>query len=111
MIPSLAKLRCIPRIPHLSLALPRTRPPPLQVQAVLATHPPHQIQLKGLLNRTFCSKFQNLPPTVTYEEVVEALEDSTALVIDVRQPEELEKDGVIPGALNIPLGDLEVGLV
>ena len=65
----------------------------LDGKAALDTHPP-----------------QNFPPTVTYEEVMEALKDSTVLVIDVRQPKELKKDGVIPGALNIPLGDLEKAL-
>ena len=69
-----------------------------------------QLYAKSTLYRSYSSsKFQDLPPTVTYEEVVKVLEESSAVVIDVRQPEELERDGVIPGALHIPLGDLEVG--
>ena len=63
----------------------------------------------SFLVRDFSSKPLNLPPTVTYEEVVESLQNSTALVIDVRNAEELVNDGAIPGALHIPLSDLEVG--
>ena len=71
-----------------------------------------QLYAKSTLYRSYSSsKFQDLPPTVTYEEVVKVLEESSAMVIDVRQPEELERDGVIPGALHIPLGDLEVGRI
>merc|ERR1719430_1020367 len=58
----------------------------------------------------YSSEVKQLPPIVTYEEVVKALADSSAVVIDVRQAEELERDGTIPGALHIPLADLEGGL-
>merc|ERR1712181_59117 len=69
-----------------------------------------QQYLRSPFYRSFSSKVQDLTSTVTYEEVVKALEDSSAVVIDVRQPEELERDGAIPGALHIPLGDLETAL-
>ena len=76
----------------------------VQTQTVLQ----HQLP-KSYECRRYFSTVQDLPATVTtYEEVVEALKDSSAIVIDVRQPEELERDGAIPGALHIPLGDLEV---
>ena len=92
---------------------------PLAMLPCVRHHPVHGVPpqpscqkhqpLKSAFYRNYSSKFQDLPPTVTYEEVVKALEDSSAVVIDVRQPEELERDGAIPGALHIPLGDLEVG--
>ena len=59
----------------------------------------------------FSSNVKQLPPIVTYEEVAKALADSSAVVIDVRQAEELERDGAIPGALHIPLADLEVAFM
>jgi len=76
----------------------------------LQTQPPLQRQLQNYQCRKYSSTVQNLPSSVTYEEVVKALEDSSAIVIDVRQPEELVRDGAIPGALHIPLGDLETAL-
>ena len=59
----------------------------------------------------YSSNVDQLPPIVTYEEVVKALADSSAVVIDVRQAGELERDGAIPGALHIPLADLEVAFM
>ena len=59
----------------------------------------------------YSSNIDQLPPIVTYEEVVKALADSSAVVIDVRQAGELERDGAIPGALHIPLADLEVAFM
>ena len=71
----------------------------LTIQPVLSAHLPV---------RNYSSVVNQLPPIVSYEEVVKALADSSAVVIDVRQAEELERDGSIPGALHIPLADLEV---
>ena len=62
-----------------------------------------------------------LPPTTTYEELRTALASEDILVVDVRQvshrfvnfstisslqPKELASDGAIPGAVNIPLGQV-----
>ncbi|XP_060527423.1 rhodanese domain-containing protein CG4456-like [Cylas formicarius] len=44
---------------------------------------------------------------VTYEEVKELASKKTELIIDVREPKELEDTGKIPGSINIPLADLE----
>ena len=93
-----------------SLARPLAMLPCVRHHPVQGVSPqPSQQHLRSAFYRSYSSKLQDLPPIVTYEEVVKALEDSSAVVIDVRQPEELERDGVIPGALHIPLGDLEVG--
>jgi len=73
----------------------------LSIQPVLPAHLPV---------RNYSSVVNQLPPIVSYEEVVKALADSSAVVIDVRQAEELERDGSIPGALHIPLADLETAL-
>ena len=47
-------------------------------------------------------------PDVSYDQLVHILEDKSAVVVDVRNPQELLDYGAIPGAINIPLGDLEV---
>lgn len=38
----------------------------------------------------------------TYEEIVDLPQKPEVLLIDVRQPEELEQEGKIPTAINIP---------
>ena len=45
---------------------------------------------------------------VSYDQLVEILKNKKALVIDVRNPEELKDFGSIPGAVNIPLKKLKV---
>jgi hypothetical protein len=93
-----------------SLARPLVMLPCVRHHPVHGVSPqPSQQHLRNAFYRSYSSKLQDLPPIVTFEEVVKVLEDSSAVVIDVRQPEELERDGAIPGALHIPLGDLEVG--
>jgi rhodanese-related sulfurtransferase len=48
----------------------------------------------------------NVPDTITPEEVKRRLDAGEKLnIIDVREPEEVAQ-GCIPGAKNIPLGDL-----
>ena len=47
-------------------------------------------------------------PELNYQEFVEVLKNKSAVVVDVRNPEELRDCGEIPGTINIPLGDLEV---
>lgn len=37
---------------------------------------------------------------------VEAINNANATLIDVREPYELETDGFVPNAINIPLGDV-----
>jgi 3-mercaptopyruvate sulfurtransferase SseA len=37
-----------------------------------------------------------------YEDVKKGLEEHSFLLIDVRNPEELQKNGKIPGSINIP---------
>lgn len=39
---------------------------------------------------------------ITWEEVKELKDNTTVLLIDVRQPEELKETGIIPGSINIP---------
>merc|ERR1712098_1033845 len=58
--------------------------------------------------RKFCSS--SSIPEISHSQLVEVLKSKTAVVIDVRNPEELVKFGEIPGAINIPLGDLESAL-
>ena len=52
----------------------------------------------------------SLPLELDYDQFVDVLNNKTGVVIDVRNPEELAKLGEIPGAINIPLGDLEAAL-
>ncbi|XP_070492505.1 rhodanese domain-containing protein CG4456-like [Chironomus tepperi] len=39
----------------------------------------------------------------TYEEVIEALRDLDKLIVDVREPEDIQASGSIPKSINIPL--------
>lgn len=45
--------------------------------------------------------------SLTVEQVAELLEDPGHLVVDIRDPRELEKLGTIPGAFHAPRGMLE----
>ena len=38
----------------------------------------------------------------TYEEVIEALRDLDKLIIDVREPADIQASGQIPKSINIP---------
>ena len=84
--------------------------------------PPNRLFLRSLSS----SSPPRLPPTTTYEELCAALASEDVLVVDVRQvsgvltqdnlihdyltnllqPKELASDGAIPGAVNIPLGQV-----
>ncbi|TMW44620.1 hypothetical protein DOY81_010297 [Sarcophaga bullata] len=46
-------------------------------------------------------------PIVTYEEVKKLTKQSAQLLIDVREPEELQECGKIAVSINIPLGQVE----
>lgn len=46
-------------------------------------------------------------PSASFEEIECATTDENILVIDVREPLELQESGVIPGSINIPLGEVE----
>merc|ERR1711971_217735 len=59
--------------------------------------------------RCFCQQTP-LPRDVTHKQLVDILETKSAVVVDVRTAKELERHGTIPGAINIPLGDLETAL-
>ena len=39
---------------------------------------------------------------VSYEELLELLEKEDILLIDVREPKEVEKTGLIPKSINVP---------
>ena len=69
---------------------------------------PPQVPLMTSL-RSFCQQ-ASLPRDVTHKQLVDILETKSAVVVDVRTAKELERHGTIPGAINIPLGDLEVTL-
>ena len=58
--------------------------------------------------RTYSCQQPPLPRDVTTKQLVDILADKSAVVVDVRMVKELERHGTIPGAINIPLGDLEV---
>merc|ERR1719244_1170793 len=65
--------------------------------------PPNCLLLRSLSS----SSPPRLPSTTTYEELCAALASEDVLVVDVRQPKELASDGAIPGAVNIPLGQVK----
>lgn len=45
--------------------------------------------------------------TISLEEVKTLIDNKEAILLDVRNPEELKADGYILGSKNIPLGELE----
>ena len=45
--------------------------------------------------------------TLPVERVAELLDDPDHLVVDIRDPRELEREGTVPGAFNAPRGMLE----
>ena len=45
---------------------------------------------------------------IDYDQFVEILKNKKAIVIDVRNPDELQDYGAIPGTINIPLKNLKV---
>ncbi|KRT80471.1 hypothetical protein AMK59_7743, partial [Oryctes borbonicus] len=47
---------------------------------------------------------------VTLEELKAAIRDPSILIIDVRQPSELQETGVIPNSINVPLDILKYTL-
>jgi rhodanese-related sulfurtransferase len=48
--------------------------------------------------------------TMTVDEVEPLLGDPNAVIVDVREPHELEATGKIPGALAVPLGQIPEAL-
>ncbi|XP_049820335.1 rhodanese domain-containing protein CG4456-like isoform X2 [Aethina tumida] len=48
-----------------------------------------------------------LPPVVTFDDVFKLKDDPNVLIIDVREPSELQETGSIPRSINIPLNDVE----
>lgn len=46
----------------------------------------------------------------TYEDIKDIPNHPEAYLIDVRNPDELERTGVIPASINIPLPELEAAL-
>ena len=68
----------------------------------------HKPQVPLMMSmREYCQP-TSLPRDVTHGQLVDILDTKSAVVVDVRTPEELTRHGTIPGAINIPLGDLEV---
>ncbi|XP_041844558.1 thiosulfate sulfurtransferase/rhodanese-like domain-containing protein 3 isoform X2 [Melanotaenia boesemani] len=67
------------------------------------THQGTELQLRS---------FSSEPPStdVTYEQLKQVLADRKAVVIDVREPWELREYGFIPGAVNVPLGQVNTAL-
>ncbi|XP_037816091.1 rhodanese domain-containing protein CG4456-like [Lucilia sericata] len=49
---------------------------------------------------------ENNIPIVTYEEIKKLTNQSAELLIDVREPKELQETGKIPNSINIPLGQV-----
>ncbi|XP_050581522.1 thiosulfate sulfurtransferase/rhodanese-like domain-containing protein 3 isoform X1 [Bombus affinis] len=43
---------------------------------------------------------------VDYNEILKAQNDSSVLIIDVREKEEIDETGKLPGSIHIPMGDV-----
>nr|AQY54360.1 heat shock protein 67b.2 [Musca domestica] len=57
----------------------------------------------------FCSNPINIP-VVSYEEIKQLPKQPEKLLIDVREPKELQETGQIPTSINIPLGQVATEL-
>ncbi|XP_073820328.1 rhodanese domain-containing protein CG4456-like [Musca autumnalis] len=57
----------------------------------------------------FCSNTNNIP-IVSYEEIKQLPKQPEKLLIDVREPKELQETGQIPTSINIPLGQVATEL-
>ncbi|KAK9302440.1 hypothetical protein QLX08_005584 [Tetragonisca angustula] len=44
--------------------------------------------------------------TVDYNDVLKAQNDSSILIIDVREKEEIDETGKLPGSIHVPMGDV-----
>ncbi|XP_075971411.1 rhodanese domain-containing protein CG4456-like isoform X2 [Anticarsia gemmatalis] len=47
---------------------------------------------------------------VSYEDVLNGLNEPRKVIIDVRDPDEINTTGKIPSSINIPLGNVNTGL-
>ncbi|XP_047984062.1 putative thiosulfate sulfurtransferase, mitochondrial isoform X2 [Leguminivora glycinivorella] len=58
----------------------------------------------GYFSRLYSDKIE--PPTLTadYKYVKKATTNSSVLIVDVREPDEVKEHGKIPNSINIPLG-------
>ncbi|XP_061395013.1 rhodanese domain-containing protein CG4456-like [Musca vetustissima] len=63
-------------------------------------------QLQAAFAKHFCSNVSNIP-VVSYEEIKQLPKQPEKLLIDVREPKELQETGQIPTSINIPLGEVE----
>lgn len=57
--------------------------------------------------RVLCSEAEELVETWTAEQAREHMEDDDVVLVDIRDVRELQRDGVIPGAVHAPRGMLE----
>ena len=69
--------------------------------------PPNISKANGHSMMQFSNKTDRLPPVVEYEDVKNHIKDGTALVVDVRNPEELIVDGILQGSVLIPLNEIK----
>ena len=74
---------------------PPAQPPPTQPPTPAATTPTQQ------------SPPMDESKRVAADDIDKLLADGKVLLLDVREPKELEELGTIPDAVNIPLGQLE----
>ncbi|XP_047362692.1 rhodanese domain-containing protein CG4456-like [Vespa velutina] len=44
--------------------------------------------------------------TVDYNDILQAQKDENVLIIDVREPSEIDETGKLPGSIHIPMGDV-----
>jgi rhodanese-related sulfurtransferase len=81
------------------------------LRPVFCTNPQIYSMICDVANRPFtilstlCNR-----AIASFEEVKSVKNDRKTLLIDVREPQELQETGVIPGSINIPLGEVETVL-
>ena len=65
--------------------------------------------LTKTVSRSICTtlvKNEKLPPVIDFAKFESLRASGSAALVDVRERDELQEHGAIPGAVNVPLGEV-----
>ncbi|XP_069462497.1 thiosulfate sulfurtransferase/rhodanese-like domain-containing protein 3 [Ambystoma mexicanum] len=65
------------------------------------------VGVRSVALRSLCTAPSN---TISYEQLKALLDSQSVVIIDVREPWEINEYGKIPGSINIPVGDVGAAL-
>ncbi|XP_045762172.1 rhodanese domain-containing protein CG4456-like [Maniola jurtina] len=64
----------------------------------------------NLTSKIFCSSTVDPKRVVSYEDMLKVIHQPEKMIIDVRNPDEVNSTGKIPSSINIPLGNVQDAL-